>query len=377
MIDMGHKPTASFGKRVLLSAINTASRLVRRTKDETGASEINNILVVELWNIGDIVLLLPFLGRLRAAYPNAKITLLARPHARLILEGSGLVDEYLDDGASSSNWLSLNPIEGGWGDLWRLKDQLSGRRFDMAFQCRPHVREHLILSMSGARRRVGLSFGDDDTVLTDSMRLNDSTLHKAEDWLKLAEIAGVPIATASPALHVLDDEKSEAIRFLRSNGVKDEDVLIAVHPGASTPEKRWPLERFADVARILSTRDGTRVMTFTDPAGYGAPLGRIANAIEVKAGLREMIALISQCSVLIGNDSGPMHLAGALGVPTVAVFGSGIAQWFAPLGEGHEVVTAESTDATRIGALGEIAVERVIEAVDRVLTRQSPGRPRS
>jgi ADP-heptose:LPS heptosyltransferase len=374
---MERNAALSFGRRALHSAINGAARLVGRRIEEEDGAEVKSILVVELWNIGDVVLLLPFLNRLRNAFPGATITLLARPHARAILDGSGLVDEYLDAAGAAANWLSMNPVERGWGDLWRLKSELRGRDFDMAFQCRPHVREHLILSMSGARRRIGVSFGKDDAVLTDAVPLNEGMLHKAENWLKLAEIVGVPVAAEPPAIRLSESERSEAMQFFEASGVDEKHVLVAVHPGASTASKRWPLERFAEVARVLSARAGTRVLAFVDPAGYGASLSDIEGVVVASKGLREMMALIAQCSLLVGNDSGPMHLAGALGVPTVAIFGAGIPQWFAPLGEGHEVVTSDDSASGQTGALGEIPVTKVIEAVDRILSRQSPDRPTS
>jgi ADP-heptose:LPS heptosyltransferase len=79
--------------------------------------------------------------------------------------------------------------------------------------------------------------------------------------------------------------------------------------------------------------------------------------ITVKVNLRELVALIQRCDVLVCNDSGPMHIAGALGVPTVSVFGSGIQQWFSPLGEGHRVLTD----------IAGVATSQVLDAVNAVL----------
>ena len=135
-------------------------------------------------------------------------------------------------------------------------------------------------------------------------------------------------------MHVTEGEKNWATDYLRVHGVPAGGVVVGVHPGASVPEKRWPLDRFAAVAHSLGQRDDVKVLAFVDPAGYGSSIGEGDDVIPTKVDLREMISLIARCTLLVCNDSGPMHIAGALGVPTVAIFGSGIASWFAPLGKG-------------------------------------------
>ena len=168
-----------------------------------------------------------------------------------------------------------------------------------------------------------------------------------------------------------DSERLEADRWLAANGVGEADTIIGIHPGASLPEKRWPVEKFAEVARDLARRPATRVIAFSDPEGYGATLASCDGVISRTTTLRELVALIARCDVLVCNDSGPMHLAGGLGTPTVAVFASGVARWFAPVGNGHEIVTGGDDARTGDGIDG-VSPDRVLAAVDRLL---SPMRP--
>lgn len=136
---MAHSRAPRTPKRVFVAVLNgLAARSAPPTAVENG--DVRQILVVELWNIGDVVLVLPFLAQLRAIFPGAAITLLARPHARVILEGTGLIDKFIDDATPADNWLSLNPMLGGWRDLWRLRKRLREERFQLAFQCRLHAR---------------------------------------------------------------------------------------------------------------------------------------------------------------------------------------------------------------------------------------------
>lgn len=164
-------------------------------------------------------------------------------------------------------------------------------------------------------------------------------------------------------------------------GITMSHTVVGVHPGASTAAKRWPLERFCAVATALSAGPGIRVLTFVDPGGYGDDLRDVPASVSAKVDLRQMIALLQCCTVLVCNDSGPMHLAGGLNIPTVAVFGKGIAQWFAPLGSGHEVVSASgtanpgvATDPATTDSLGDVAVASVLEAAQRVLSRSRAAR---
>ena len=155
-------------------------------------------------------------------------------------------------------------------------------------------------------------------------------------------------------------------------------MLVAIHPGASIHEKRWPIERFAEVARDLVGRQGIKVLAFAEPEGYGDSLGQIEGVIPAKVGLRQMIALLERCSLLICNDSGPMHIAAALGVPTVAVFGSGIDRQFAPLGSHHESVISDpqtrpvtEREGTRhpYDNVSRVSSAQVLEAAGRALRR--------
>ncbi len=358
---MAHSHTPGIFRRLSLGALN-ALAWRSAPRGQIPNADVRRILVVELWNIGDVVLLLPFLSQLREMFPLAKVSLLAKPHAREVLGETGLVDEFLDDAAPSDNWLSLNPLLGGWGDLWKLRAKLRSRQFDIGFQCRLHVREHVILAMSGARRRVGYAFGEGDTMLTDALEVGDPHRHKVADWMGLLGVFGGPVATEIRELEVAGASRVSAERFLVDNSIMPDDALIAIHPGASVAEKRWPLERFAGTAAHFGARKGVKVIAFTEPGGYGETLGEIEGVALARTSLPDLIALIGRCDVLVCNDSGPMHIAGGLGVPSVAVFSSGVARWFAPLGDGHELITADE------GGITSIPVEWVVDAVDRILS---------
>jgi ADP-heptose:LPS heptosyltransferase len=338
---------------------------------------LTRILVVELWNIGDVILTMPFLAQLRAIFPDAEISLLARPYAAEILAGTGLVDHFIEAELTWKRERHHNPFGYNWRELRRVVSDLRRESFDLAFQCRPHVREYVLLGLSGAQRRVGWRKRIWDRALTDPISSPEPGRQKKDAWLRLLQPFGGPRAIEQPHLLVTRSERDWAEDFLTGKGVASTSRLVAIHPGASIPEKRWPLAGFAEVARELGGRSGTKVLAFADQEGYGSSLNQIEGVVPVREGLRRMIALLDRCSLLICNDSGPMHIAAALGVSTVAVFGSGIDSRFAPLGNQNESVIA-TPDSGRIpeGAapipyedVSRVSVPQVLEATDRALEK--------
>lgn len=345
----------------------------------TDPGAVRTVLVTELWNLGDVVLAMPFLAKLRELFPQARIVLLGKPHAGVLLEGTGLLDEFVP---FDFPWTHATGKYSVWKysprALGRLFRDLRGKHFDLAFDCRMDARANLVLYLSGATRRVGYAFGGAEWLLTDPLPIENFDKHKSADWLGLLEPFGGSAAHTPPRLLTSSDERDWATSFLRRNGVQAGEIVVGVHPGASRPEKRWPLDRFAAVARNITARSDTRVLLFVDPSGYGRKLADQTDVIVAQPTLRQMLALIQRCAVLVCNDSGPMHIAAAVGVPVVALFGSWTAEWYGPMGEGHRVVTGRGSQCRPryapgrfSGALGltGIETEEVLAAVDATLSR--------
>ena len=371
--------------RLAHKALNLVAKVTYR-KAPMGASTsgrnegVASILVLELWNMGDVILAMPFLVQLRRLFPGARITLVSRPFGEKLLAGTGLVDEFIPAGL---DWTPAEHISLSRKtiDLWRLSRKLRRKKFDVAFSSRFHVWEHLLLAVSRAGRRVGFALGGEDTALTDAITVGESQQHKVEDWMRLLEPFGGAVTVQVPRLYLDESERFWASGYLTSRGVAKEDLLVGIHPGAGLVEKRWPLERFGEVAAATAARPGVRVLVFAEPSGYGSDLFTIPGVVQAQVGLRELMALIERCGLLVCNDSGPMHIAGALGVPTVAMFGSGIEQWFAPLGEGHEILRPDQDEpqsnvpvrGQRVRQPGQIKSSQVLEAVGRTVQRLRVG----
>lgn len=331
---------------------------------------------METWNIGDVVLATPFLAELRSLFPNASITLLARPHASAILAGTDLVDRVVEVElpwtVGVPTW-KVGSYE--WGELRRVVRLLRNARFDIAFESRMDPRAKVVLAVAGARRRVAYAYGGGNWLLTDPVRMSDRERHKREDWMGLLEPFGGPRGVPAPRLRVKRHETEWAQQWLRGRGIPEGSAVIAIHPGASSASKRWPLDRFAAVATALTSRADTCVVVVCDPEGYGSSLANIDGVVGIQPDLRQLMAVLSECSLLVGNDSGPIHLAAGLGVATVGVYHAHAVREFAPVIGVHHCLAPSAGPQERFpppaSALLAVSVADVIDSVALSLARRS------
>jgi len=302
------------------------------------------ILVSELWHIGDVVIAMPFLAALRQLFPDAAITLLSKSHAGVTLANTGLVDEVV---SFDFPWTFLDhDRKPALRELFQIPSvvrQLRRSRFDLAFDCSRDGRNHFLMFLTGAARRVGFAFGGGEFFLTDAVPVGSLDLHRTEDWLRLLEPVaadrddrparrGGRVEPREALLVVSPDERKRARELLGRAGHREGETLVAVHPGGSSHLKRWPVENFEALARIAAEEYGARILWIVDPSGTGSDAGLPPDSIVARPSLRELIGLLGESDLLVSNDGGPMHLAAALGKPTFAIYSWGKPEWWKPYG---------------------------------------------
>ena len=334
-------------KRKLIRAAEAVLRpLVRlvnhfRSSPVSASEQVQRILVVEYWNIGDIAMELPFLQNLRIYYPNAHIAILTSPKCVPLLTDQGLVDEIIvvrvPWAQHYSRWRKYNPFSSFWIEFLRTLGTLRARKFDLAFAARADIRDNFILWLVNIPRRVGYAFGGGGFLLTDTATPDLTRPHFSNLWLRLLEHLGKPILTRQPHFRLKEEEREWAEQYLAERGVKPDDFLIGIHPGARSAIRQWGEENFIAVADGLSAKFPARILWFQDP-GQVSSARKPSQSIALSLSLRQFLAVLSHCKMLICNDSGPMHLATALGVPVVGIFGPGEPAWWGPLGEGNHIV---------------------------------------
>ncbi len=252
------------------------------------------LLILELWGLGDVALALPFLRR---AASVADVTLLAKPHAAPLLRRFAPEVTHVPLTAPWTAFAGKYRLwSWPWGSLRHAMSELRARRFDVGASARPDPRDHVLLAVSGTRRRVGYPRAGSGRLLTDRLA-RPAKPHRAEHWACLAE------TLALPAL-----EPAVATSTSRQPGRH-----VVIHTGAGHAVRRWPRERFAAVADRLRAAGWTVTILDDDTKDIDTLLSTLATADR-----------------FIGNDSGPGHLAALLGVPTFTIFGPQLPELFAP-----------------------------------------------
>jgi heptosyltransferase-2 len=297
-----------------------------------------NVLVLQTSFLGDSLLTLPLLRRLKESLPSARVSVLALPKNADVFRGNDWVDEVILDDKRGRH--------GGPLGAWRIAAELKSRGFDLAVIPHRSFRSALVAYLAGIPRRVGFAASAGRFLLTDTVPFAWLT-HDLERNLALARPLGGNSGTGlGEARYVSPAPPSAALTArLEEAGVASGARLAGVHPGAAWATKRWLPERFAELCRRLKA-DGVTPVLVGGPgdAALGAEIARASGAADLvgKTDLEELKSLMGRLSLFVTNDSGPMHLAAAAGVPVVAVFGATTRELgFFPYGTGHRVVEAE------------------------------------
>jgi lipopolysaccharide heptosyltransferase II len=297
-------------------------------------STYKRILISRMKFIGDVVLTTPVIRSLRNAFPDAYIAYMADAQAVTLLEQNPCLNEIIPFDFSRPTWCEQP----------RVAALLLRRRFDLAIDLFGNPRSALLTFLTGARTRVGLDRPGRGRLFT--VRVRDEAVPKtAIDFhMQFLKALGIPQTSERTEIFLTEEERADARRIL--TGVVDNTgPVVCLHPGATWPAKRWLPERFAEVAQAVRQRFKASVVLTAGPNDQDviAKVREVSGAeIPVFEGLplRKLAALLSQSSVCLANDSGPMHIAAAVGTPTIGIFGPGEENiWFPyPSGEGHHAL---------------------------------------
>ena len=347
--------------------------------------DYQNILIVRTDRIGDVVLTTPAITALREAYLGIKISVLVAPQTRDIVEGNPCLDEVIIDDRKGRH-------RGFFGFL-KLALTLRKKKFDLAIIFHTKKRTNLLCFLAGIPHRVGYRNNKFGFLLTEKIKdaRPEGTKHETEYCLNILRHIGMDIKTNTIKLHMPIKKESEdwAERLfaeVTEGSLLNSDYVITIHPGASCISKRWPAKRFAELIDQLKEKYSAKIILIG-----GADNKKIAEEIKFmiknpiidltdQTSVSELASLFKRCHLLISNDSGPVHVAVAVGTPVISIFGRNQAglspvRW-RPLGEKdivlHKEVGCEVCLAHNcmIGfeCLEAITTNDVLEGVTSLLT---------
>jgi len=335
-IDTGKNAVAGM-IAALLSVIGVLlrlGRLGRRYPPLTPRSfHPRRILVIRLDPIGDLVLSLTVVHTLKRAYPEATIDLLATPtSAKVITIDPHLAGVILYD---PNLWRRPGALikSKNWRDLRRLLAALHARHYDLAISLYGSWAATLAV-LSGAKRRVGYGAESFPGFMTDSVpgrhwEAGDH-LHEVDYCLKLAQAAGATVTPADRVPHLTVDPRAQAevAQMLAEEGIQSGKLLIACHVCSSNGQsKRWPIPYWTALLDRLIREQGAQIVLTGAPNDLPL-IERVTNHMQEhavnlaqKTSLAQLAALLQRANLLITGDSGPMHIASAVGTPLIAVHG--------------------------------------------------------
>ena len=299
---------------------------------------VRKLAVLRANALGDFLVALPALDALRAAYPHAEIVLLGCDWHRQFLDGrQGPVDRTVP--VPPSDGVRDDAPPAGPEELDRFFARMRGERFDLAVQLHGGGRHsNPFVRRLGARLTAGLRA--DDAPPLDRTVPYRYWQHETFRFLEAVAVVGAAPVTITPRVAVTRRDRAEAAWALAPDG----RPLVVLHPGATDPRRRWPVASFAAVGRRLASR-GARLAVVGVPAERDLT-GQLAAALPGAAELCGRLSpgglagLLERACLVLGNDSGPVHLAGAVGTATVAVFWCGNLVNVAPLARARRRVCA-------------------------------------
>ena len=275
----------------------------------------DRVLVTRLDYLGDVVLSLPLVDALRAQFPGVEIDYLARrPGADLL--------------AGDERFARVLALEAGVLAGVRTARALRGRRYHSVIDLYSNPRSAWLSWFSGARIRVGGDRRGRRRLYTHPVRVPSSLRAVTDVFLAYGAAVGVEARTAGkPTLAVTPSERTAAEDVLSRCGARAGRVRVGIHPGGKWSVKRWPPEKFAALVERVRSRGGAEVVLFTGPGEHDATRAvqeRCPDGVRVlpELGVRTAAAVIAQLDAMVACDGGIMHVAVAVGTPTVGIFGS-------------------------------------------------------
>ncbi|MFH1724137.1 MAG: glycosyltransferase family 9 protein [Elusimicrobiota bacterium] len=320
------------------------------------------ILVIVLDNLGDVVMGSSLFGPLRTAFPRAAIGIWVKKYAAGVfdLQGSSIrvhaADLFWDKSPGRG--------KGGWRPFLRTLGEIRAEGYDLAFVLNAEWRRSLACRWAGIRNRVGHGKRKAGIFLSRAVPATGGRKHVVEEHAELFAAwtgARLPLSRFKPQIGLSDGQRRRGEEW--ESGLRWSDkTIVVLHALTGDPGKDWPLRKWTRLVRLLSRRsDDFRFVVLSSPKEASVLNGVFEafpkSALRVSVGsVSEIKPIVSRGDIFIGGDSGPGHLAAALGVPVVSLFGPTDPDRYRPIGDAPIKVI-------RRDPLSELSVDEVIETV--------------
>ena len=328
-------------KRILARGIDWAGYTLSRPRQNFPVKDgtIKKILLIRLDHIGDVLMTTPAIRALRKKFPAAEIHLLVREATAPAVAGNPYIDRII---TLNAPWTTPGPKKASRGDVRKLTGRLKAEGYDCVVGFRADLREALLIGKTAAPVRIGFGARGGGFSLTHPAEFEPDA-HEIIRALGLLVPLGVPADGEEMDFFLSEAERKKGAEILNTVLAENGRKLVGIHPGAASSLKRWSDSGFARLADLLS-QSGFRVILLGAESDREL-LERIRRMMTASIpvvsdiGLRILGAVIDKLDLLVGNDSAPVHLARAVGTPSLTLFGPTHEEITGPLDrEKHAVI---------------------------------------
>jgi heptosyltransferase-1 len=328
-----------------------------------------NIAIVKLSALGDVVHALPVAVTLRARRPGARITWIVEAREAAVLRGHDAIDSVLS--VDTRGWRRARgpaALAAAAAELRLVRRRLRAGAFDVALDLQGLMKSGLVAAATRAPVRVGFARRRCREPLS-ALFTNRHVIppaaatHVVDQYLALLEPLGIDAPCREFRVPADAAAESRVDAFLVASGMKPADRLILVSPGAGRADKRWPWERYRELARRLREDVAAGVVVVWGPGerDLAEAIVQSGAVLAPPTDVAELAALARRASVMVASDTGPLHLAAAVGTPCVGLYGPTRAERNGPYGAGHRTIRGPH------GTMTSITVPAALAAILDVL----------
>jgi heptosyltransferase-1 len=348
------------------------------------------ILVVKLSAIGDVIHTLPALTALRRHYPDAQIDWLVEDAAADLVQGHAALSRVLVwRRREFVRLLKAGRLPAAGRLVRSLTTALRDTRYDLIIDFQALLKSSLWIFLARGGRKAGFGQGMEHSenshlFLNERIPAVSMEIHALERGLRLLRALGVPGYPLLYDLPIGEEDEEAAKQLLVESGVRLDQPVVAINPVAKWPTKLWPAKQFSELAGRLQKKGYLVVFTGSKEDRslideMTLPLGTSVIRLDGRTTLKALAAVYRAASVVVSTDTGPMHLAAAVGTPVIALFGPTAPWRTGPYGKGHVVLRAgvscspcfsrscKTATLEPMACMNQITVEQVVDAVVRTV----------
>ena len=340
-----------------------------------------SILIIKLSAIGDVVHTLPLLEVMRKNLPEARLDWVVEEESSQIIDAHDGIDTVIISRRKSWQKRLLRGREGvtAFREIIRFIKELRSHEYDLVIDLQGLFKSAILTGLARGKRKIGPSWGREGSqlFLTERPFLVDPEEHAVDKYLKVAEYLECEKNSWKGHVPIRKSDRSSIQRLLHDKGI-GEEMLLAINPIAKWKTKLWEPQKFAILADRLQKELAFKII-FTGSRQDRDEIDDIIKRMEEKpinlagkTSLKELAYLYSKCQLLITTDTGPMHIAAAMGCPVVALFGPTAPWRTGPYGRDHKVVRDEiecspcfKKRCGHLSCMKNITVDKIFETVKK------------